>query len=131
MSIIDTLATLLEPVPLTRTNFTIAACRYYAISGALGLLDLSTEFDEAQTRQRLIEELRKDPAIIAAVLEDQVHATGKSPYLRTIAPAQHICGLQGYNGMIDPPCAACNERGGPLLTTGFDEQSGLVGGTGT
>ena len=22
----------------------------------------------------------------------------------------HVCGLQGYNPMIDPPCQACEER---------------------
>ncbi len=23
---------------------------------------------------------------------------------------EHVCGLQGYNGMIDPPCPACEEN---------------------
>jgi hypothetical protein len=23
---------------------------------------------------------------------------------------RHVCGLSGYNGMIDPPCPGCEER---------------------
>lgn len=23
---------------------------------------------------------------------------------------EHVCGLEGYNGMIDPPCPACQPR---------------------
>lgn len=26
---------------------------------------------------------------------------------------QHVCGLSGYNGMLDPPCPACELRHGP------------------
>lgn len=26
---------------------------------------------------------------------------------------QHVCGLQGYNGMIDPPCPGCEARTNP------------------
>lgn len=25
----------------------------------------------------------------------------------TPEPPEHVCGLTGYNGMIDPPCPAC------------------------
>ena len=24
--------------------------------------------------------------------------------------SDHVCGLQGYNGMIDPPCPGCERR---------------------
>jgi hypothetical protein len=29
---------------------------------------------------------------------------------RTPVPSRHVCGLQGYDGMRDPPCPGCEDR---------------------
>lgn len=46
------------------------------------------------------------------VPEQQVIARLRHPVIDQCVPAppvkaQHVCGLTGYNGMIDPPCEGC------------------------
>jgi hypothetical protein len=36
--------------------------------------------------------------------------TGLSKSPPTAPKTEHVCGLQGYNGMIDPPCPGCEAR---------------------
>lgn len=42
-------------------------------------------------------------------------SAGETP--RDPAPPEHVCGLTGYNGMIDPPCPACVARAGETPAT--------------
>ena len=51
---------------------------------------------------------------------DFLQPTSEAPYVKrygendspqpTSQEPQHVCGLQGYNPMIDPPCPGCEER---------------------
>lgn len=57
------------------------------------------------------EDLNNAYGSLPAVIEAQFDALASLPSssVRT-AETGHVCGLAGYNGMIDPPCPACEAR---------------------